>query len=471
MAIFLIKRLNLPTKTITCLKRITTFTMSWQAKQLVLALLLFPFLFACEDPSNIGDSLLENELGILYTDTITVKASTVQLDTVRTARLGSLLVGRYIDPVFGVVEASSFFQLVPYNNKFTIASGIVYDSLTFVMVYNYAYADTTKSQTINICRLKEMIDTTGKRELVNNTVINYDPVPLAKITMPLRPRYKDGKTFDTIRVKLPNSLGVELFKLADKTETSTYRNFVEYFKGLALVPGNNDNASVVGFSTAYANNILTATRMDIHYHQTDKTTADYFPFSLDDVGQFVRIVGDRKGTPIASVSKPLVAVPSSATQNNVYLQNGAGLVAKLEFPYLSKFRAAGKFGINKVEMVLTPQSYTSLRNVLPLGAIYLGETDKNNKVLKDSTGLIKYVTTEGFPLVGTNPATDRQVVQFSPSKGEYIFNLTSYVAGMLQGTKANNGLLIAPVINNNINRMILDAKQIKLKVYYTVPKN
>ncbi|MFN8354771.1 MAG: DUF4270 family protein [Spirosomataceae bacterium] len=447
--------------------------MSLWAKWLLVTFVSLPVLFACEDPSEIGGDLLSDEVGILYTDTITVKSSTVLLDTVRTARLGNLLVGRYTDPVLGTVEANSYFQLVPYGNKYTKAATSVFDSLTFVMVYNYTYADTNKTQTINICRLKEVIDTLGTRDLVNNIALNYDPTPLAKITLRARSRYKDGKTFDTIRVRLPNSLGLQLFNAADQTETSSYPEFVKFFNGLALVPAATDNAAVIGFSTAYATNGYTVTRMDLHFHSSSDTTkkADYFPFSLDDVGQFNRIISNRKGTLVDKITNSLVALPSSSTQGQVFMQNGVGLVTKLEFPYLSKFRDAGKYGINKVEMILTPKSFLTQVNTPPPTAIYLAETDSGNKPLRNSSGIIKYVTSEGYPLEGTTIATDRQIASFSTTRGNYIFNLTSYVTGMLHGVKVNNGLLLMPTLNNNVNRLILNASEIKLKVYYTVPKS
>jgi hypothetical protein len=69
------------------------------------------FLTACEDPQEIGSEVFVQDIGVLYTDTLTVDASTILLDSIVTSNTANLLVGRYTDPTLGLVEASSYFHI------------------------------------------------------------------------------------------------------------------------------------------------------------------------------------------------------------------------------------------------------------------------------------------------------------------------------------------------------------------------
>lgn len=61
----------------------TFFTQKWRLRNGIFASLIISFFItftACEDPQEIGSEVFAQDIGVLYTDTLTVDASTVLLD-------------------------------------------------------------------------------------------------------------------------------------------------------------------------------------------------------------------------------------------------------------------------------------------------------------------------------------------------------------------------------------------------------
>ena len=89
----------------------TTFTTSWPAKRLLLALSLPFFLFSCEEPTDIGlDVQPDNQVGVHYYDAAPIETKTVLLDTIITSgstQLTTHLAGYIDDPVFGELQTGT----------------------------------------------------------------------------------------------------------------------------------------------------------------------------------------------------------------------------------------------------------------------------------------------------------------------------------------------------------------------------
>ena len=101
---------------------ITFSTQPWRLRNGIFASLILSFfitLTACEDPQEIGSEVFTQDIGVLYTDTLTVDASSILLDSVVTSNSDNLLVGSTIDPTFGLVKANSYFHIVPYDTLFS----------------------------------------------------------------------------------------------------------------------------------------------------------------------------------------------------------------------------------------------------------------------------------------------------------------------------------------------------------------
>src|SRR5688572_8225489 len=90
---------------------------------------------ACSEPDAIGIDVQPkgDQPGVFYTDTISIEASTIREDTLRSDEgvAAFNLVGSYTDPVFGLSNASFYSQIrLPNNNtNFTFGTTPFLDSV------------------------------------------------------------------------------------------------------------------------------------------------------------------------------------------------------------------------------------------------------------------------------------------------------------------------------------------------------
>ncbi|MCY7349874.1 MAG: DUF4270 domain-containing protein [Cytophagaceae bacterium] len=432
---------------------------------------LFFGLSACQDPLKIGADLLPagSQAGVFFSDTFTVKASTVLLDSVRTSGAGvGLLAGRYNDPVFGLVEARSYFQVAPFtSDSLKLDTKAAYDSLVLTLQYNgYYYGDTNRYQSLSVHRLN---DTLGNAKVYLNTSrVSYQNTPLGQL------RYKPFRGgFSTVSVRLSDALGRELWALAGKPEGTNSPAFRNFVKGLAQIPGTTDEGAVVSFSNV---------ALSVHYH-ADTVKKRYEAFlggAQTPTARFSQITALRVGGDPLAALKPGQALPAARTNGKVYFQDGVGLGVKLEFPSLFLLRdlPQGKVAFNKAELIIEPVPESSSTGLSVPSALMLVETNEANQVLK-TQGSIRYVLQEGS---NSNP----QLIGYFNEN--YLFNVTTQLQQMLTGQRGARSLILhqSPpaisisgtqqyILNGSygiqVSRLVLDARRIKLRVYYTISNN
>lgn len=197
-------------------------TQKWRLRNGIFASLILSFfitLTACEDPQEIGSEVFAQDIGVLYTDTLTVDASTVLLDSILTSGTSSLLVGRITDPSLGVLEANSYFHVVPFDTLYSAVDTagrknvkwVRYpskvDSIRFFLPYNFYQGDTNQRQTIKLIQLADnaLLDvdkqyfSNSDAPALNTKIIGQ--VQNAKIR-PIRNRniISGAGKFDTLRI-------------------------------------------------------------------------------------------------------------------------------------------------------------------------------------------------------------------------------------------------------------------------------
>lgn len=465
------------TKTKISLKRILIYTVILSVKRVAVAVALVATLFACDQPQDIGLASLV-PVATYYTDTLTVRTSTVIADSVRTENPDVFLVGRAVDPLLGTVEASSYFRV--NVSKIDLGTNFVYDSLELLTSYRFAFGDTIREQEVAIHRLTESIDVTKK--YYNTSQVAYDPTPLGKRTFIPRP-VSNG----VLRFRISDELGREIAGLSGKTEGSTNDEFQKVIKGFVM-KGARDNTSIIGFRGAGS-----GVALRLHY-RTIGTTADTVARTIDllAVAQtatggtvragFNRVIADRTGTAFAGL-KPLTRLPASATNGQTFVQDAAGLTTKIEIPYLKSLNRGSPVAINRAQLTIRPvQNTASAQWVVP-PFLTLIETDATNRVLRDEQDNERIINADNLALSPTFPQT-AQVVPFNRRSRDYTFLLTTHLQAMLTGRKQNDGFLVAPLytsalgqgntffrtqLNNSLNQMILGSgpEHFKLIVFYT----
>jgi hypothetical protein len=466
-----------------------SFTQPWRSKLFALIFLAI-LCTACEDePTQLGQELLRADdlVSTQYTDTLTVNSKTVLLDSVVTSTANHLLVGRYIDPVFGAVEASSYFQIANIDSIKNVPDAVL-DSVVLSLGYKYYHGDTLKPQSISVHRVLDKIgQNTGnltkrlleslntKNTYYNTDKLSYDSQPLGQINnfkaKPVIQRNKTNSQFDSVysslNIRLKPEFGNELLALRGKKAGSGLIDFKEYFKGMVLVPNPTDNAAILGFepNNTPSTVALKPSYLGLYYHSKDKkdTLKTFFlvSFTTNETynNRFNHIKHDRSNTPLVALVKPNDKIPAKGAAQEVYVQSGSGISAKIEIPHLKTLVKDGNIAINKVELALKPvAALDSGLPVIGLNMINVNPTD-TNRPWRTATGELFALASEG--------GNTGQLALYNTKTKSYQFNITTYVQQVLSGVQPNNGFILSSANDHRVNRLILDKTSMKLRVFYT----
>ncbi len=466
----------------------STFILNWRPLKFAF-LFVFFVITSCEDPATqIGSELIQNSdiISTNFTDTLTIKASTVLMDSVVTSGTDKLLVGRYTDPIFGDITSKSFFQITNVDSIRADANTVL-DSVVLSLGYKYNIGDTLRPQSITVHRVLDKIgQNTGsltKRLLESldskntyfiNDHLNYDPAPLGTtgnfLARPIVKKRESDNLLDSMRsinIRLNNSFGQELLSLSGKKAGSGLVNFKEYFKGMVLVPGADDNASILGFEPTNTPSSLRIkpSYMGLYYHTKDKKdtlrTFFFVSFTSNEAynNRFNNISFDRSGTALKSLSKPNDIMGPQNSTDEVFVQSSSGISTKIEFPYLKNLAKDGNIAINKVELLVKPTNL--VEGTFPSIALnlILANPTSIKKPLRTPTGELSALPAEG--------GASAQLAIYNSTRQEYVFNITSYFQQLLLGKIENNGLFIASAPDFRVNRLVLNKSSIKLRISYS----
>ena len=403
--------------------------MNWPTRTYILFFLsLFTFA-ACENPDISLDLEGETTLGTAYTDTITVKASTVLLnDSILGFKRGNLLTGQATDAAnfFGTVKATAFSEVALGTGSFTDPATAVIDSMVLSLDYDEYYGDTTQQLTVRVHRLTAAFQ--EDQIYFANRDIPYEAAPLGSRTFKPRPK-ASVKSFNAdssaivrlpipLRIRLDNSLANQLLTQRE-TVLANQAALVGFLPGFALTT-NEDAKAILGF-----NPDADSTYIRIYYRSGDKKYS-YNLFLSGGNNRLNQVQASRANTALAVLQKAGDSIPASATNNRIYLQESTGLKGKISFPYIKtlKEKLNGAY-INRAELIL-PVAATDGGNVSPY--LYLYETNKSNKILRYNNQA-RALSSDGalYPSGYSSPAA----AVYSPTAKAYVLNVTSYVQALI----------------------------------------
>ncbi len=478
------------------LKLTTIFTQSWQTPSLWV-LLLSTLLWGCDDPQQIGTEVFGEEIGVRYTDTLSVNSATVLLDSLQTSANALVYVGNMKHPELGEISAKTFFQITNADTLKIDTLGTkaykssvveVADSLVLRLLYRYVAGDTNVAQTFKVYRVKSS-ESRSISTIYNNTsdLPAYEPTPIGTVSLKnLRPIRNPYATTDTgkyaiLRIPLTAALKEEIFSYRNKASASAvvYDKFKDVVKGMVLVSESPSNAAIVGFST-YTSDMM------LYYHYTYKypksgvdttvTTKDslafYMLYSPELNARYTQFTAKRTGA-IAKLTTPGQKVTAVEAGYKVYLDAAGGLAIKVNFPSLLKLKEQHNVAINKAELIFEPDALPTGFNRPP--DLIAVEDNGLNRPLRVSSGALAFLSSE------------TSISTFEPKAQVYTFNVTSAIQNILSGRIANNGWIITPtqtgyasststtktvasssrIVLSAITNASFDSRKIKLKLYYT----
>jgi hypothetical protein len=434
------------------------------------SLLLAALTTSCSNPGAIGNDLpiSTDKVGITYIDTFTVRTSTVQLDSIPSSTSSTLMVGRYVDPRLGTVEARGFTQ-VGLGDGFIPSATTSYDSLVLTLrTDTYRYGDTTRTQHLLVQRLQEdFVDKT----YYTLDALRYDETPLGQVGITKAKEYtfRARPGARTLRIRLTDDLGRELYQLARAGALTSGNDLQARFKGLVLSPGDTDDAALLRYLVSDTNSSL-----NLYYHEAaaaNDPIAYAFPLTTGS-RHFYRLRANRSATLLAPLNKPYQALSSSSTAAETYIQAGLGLYTRVDIPYINNLKElGGTLSIISAELTMEGVQGTESRYLAPPNTIALTLTDPSNRrgaIVTQLDGRTPIASTYPPPLpanqVIISPRTGLEVIS-------YTFQLTTYLQAVLNRSIVNTGILLNPTTTDDVSRVVLGAKNnatnpLQLKVYY-----
>ncbi|MFI8605759.1 DUF4270 family protein [Cellulophaga baltica] len=428
-------------------------------------IVLLGLLGSCSDDLNdsdflAGDLFTDSNIRVVLIDTLTVNAATVKFDSIITSTSDRALIGQYTDPVFGTVRSGTYAGLLP--NSYTIDTEAEFDSIVLFLKYDsYYYNDTTNTNTIHIKRLTENFDPDENNAFYNTSSVAYDDTDLGTLSYTPRPQ-----SSDSLEIKLSDDLGLEFFEnLQSKIITNT-AEFTNEFKGIALLPGTDDNGSVIGFSKATTDFYLRLYYSTAGETDRDQSYTDIILNTSDTPNPFFNAISATDPVDyLQTLTNGELSLSSDDSDDKTFIQSGTGIATKLELPYLKTVNNVGGQGtLLKAVLKITPVlgSYTDFLFLEDYMSVYL--VDKNNDITSQL-----YNTDASTVTASLN--TDNQEY----NDIYYEIDLTAYIESILTtDLNSDQSLLLIPEdFSNTVDRFILNgtlnsSTKTKLELTYAV---
>ena len=274
-------------------------------KALFLSILVLTLFTACKkEVNNVGLSVLHSDNDAFGSvDTFSLQVGSVLVDTVTTSKPSYLLLGSYVDPIFGKYDAGfySHVRISATNPNFGDTALITIDSLILGMRYSDYYGKLDE-QTFEVYEIKEDMLASSSYANKSKVAISLDNLVLPSSSK-LTPKpygysfaqYANDTVYDNIRLSLDTKLAKRFIK-DTKTSPASFAsvdNFVSYFKGLYVKVANTNQASGEGAVMSFAY----PPRLTIYYKLNGVVKTFYFELNGSGV-RFNHVETDYSGTDV-----------------------------------------------------------------------------------------------------------------------------------------------------------------------------
>lgn len=415
------------------------------------------FISSCDESTAYGivveDQVTDSNIRVIRIDTLTTEFSTFKYDSIITSNTDRILIGKYDDLEFGIVKASSFFELL--TSDFDIDNDLEYDSICLCLGYdNYFYNDTVHINTINIKRLNdEMRPDDGDYFYNTSKISSYDEI-LGSISYNPRPI----RSNDSLVIRLNDDFGLDLFKQLQDKNINTGDQLKEYFKGLTIEPNENDNGSIIGFSTSSEKSYLRLFySKDVEEDREESYTDFVISTASSPATFFNQIISDRNGTYLENLDGTDTNISSKEMDNTAFIQSGVGIITRIKFPHIkSLYNIPGTGTIlnAKLKISLVDQSYTD--NLPLIDSLQVILVDKKNNI-----------TNTLYNNDGTNLLATINYKNLEFNNIYYEINLSSYIDDIFNSsTDDYESIILLPTnYSYSVDRVMFNTSSSNLKTF------
>jgi hypothetical protein len=396
-------------------------------------------LFSCGvSSSEMGlDFFKEGSLDVSFIDSATVKLSTIKFDSLITNGSKRMLAGSYLDSRLGRITATPYLQVGLPGVVNLVDANISFDYLALVLKYDgYSYYDTSSLLTLNAHFVEQTIAPVTGTDLYNTSHFTFDHNVAGSVSAAPRPHRKDS-----LEIKLPGSYGQAFFEKAKAGDVifSSQEKFLKYLKGFVLVPDTTSSSCMVGISTGSALRLYYLDKNEIPVKRK------YISFPISTSNFSTRIVTNREGSALKKLTSYKTRIPASLTNNEAYIQGGAGLAVRVDIPYLRDLKQLTNFYITQAVLDIYPvkKSYNSV-TALP----------KNLSVYTVNKQNAFYSTTASGATLLEDTDLQRDT--------HYSINVTTFVKGQMDMEQLNENALLF-ILDNTAFRLGTD------RIYFATP--
>jgi len=432
-------------------------------------------LLSCEDPSEVGLSLNSDgtQINVLYQE-ISLPATNVFIDSLRTDADRRLLVGQYNDPIFGNTSASAFSQLALSSFTFqrkedslTTDGKEVFDyeidSVILQLRYNYFHSNNfTQSQSIKVQQINDTLFNSVFYFANFPSMVDENSKVYGEQSFQVNPEV------DTLLKLNLDVFGEETLKFFRESSVGSISgdSIINQLRGIALIPGSG-NSAILGFDPTHAD-----TKLSVHYKikqienvQQDSTILDSLSvnFSFINAVRFNKISTDRSSAELSEADESFETF--DLNNGKVYLQSATGIYPKIDISPLKKFLAdQGKIIINRCDIEI-PTSFDIVDNeyISPVSNSRFFFIKDGGNVSNSTSRLV--LSNNGYLSNSSVPA------YAIPNEDESVYETEITLFTQLINSDAFDveKLLMVPSDITSMNQSIFEKSGIKLKVYYTVP--
>lgn len=395
-----------------------------QNRMQIIALVMIFALMAggCEnDPAKIGIDIQPetDKLNVFSTDTTTVYAHSIYVDSVRTDETSRTMIGSYYDPVFGTSTSSLNLELRLSTTAIELGDSPVLDSMVMVLEYAtvsiagnetfIAYGDTTTPQTFRIFELDETIY--ADSVYYSNSQVALKEGEIANHTF--EPHPTDSITIDTTKYKAQlhikmNDGFVQKFRDAAADDFSSLENFLLFFKGMYIQPDEVTYGGAIMFfeiSSIFS-------RMTLYYSNAEEDSLEYYFPITSSSARFMKFEHNY-----------LLASPEFQNQLNgdtilgqqkFFLQSMAGVASVIQFPYFKNFSTQEMVALNEAKL-------------------YIPNNNADDELIPPNELVLFTISNDGSYQVVADQleGTEYYGGTYDESNGKYFFRLTQQLQKVL----------------------------------------
>lgn len=401
--------------------------------------------------TTVGEDMVTTNTRVYYIDTLTVKSSTFQYDSLSVSETSRLLLGAYTDPVLGLTK-SNLYAHFGYTTA-DIDNDANFDSIAMILNYdNYFYNDTTAIQELNVYRVTQTIRPDDNSVYYNTTDFEKNPASLGSLSFYPKPTKEDS-----LEIRMSNDFGQTLFDEIQDNEFSSFDEMLNEYKGFVVEPSET-NTAILGF--------LKTSYFRIYYTIPDGSDdIEYtYDISFDTSNSFHNITSDKTGTYLEDIENQESYITSLDTGNNTFIQGGTGIVTRLDIPYLETIgRIPGEGTITGANLSLTLKRNSYNDNLSTRDSLGVFIIDQKSEILMD---LVQYDTSTAYGEISNEDNGEFTTVN-------YNIPIKLFLDLKLTDTNRENLFLAiyGQGLNDSVDRYIINSEdedeEIKLKLELT----